>query len=316
MTLNHTHIGIDICKAHLDCYAMPAGKSKRFTNSPAGIKACINWICKQPDLYRIVFEPTGGYERHLLRALQDEGLPASMVSAYSVQHFRKAKNDSAKTDDIDACLLAYYGLAMNPDVTKIKPVYLSDLSDVIHRRLVLKQIRGAESTRIEKVNNKKCLKSIKTHMAYLDKGIKALDAEIKLILKSNELEQKAIILMKNKGVSHITAATLLADLPELGTLSRGEIARLVGVAPMNKDSGTSQGQRHIRGGRKDVRNAWYMASFVASQHNKPLKEFYQKLIKKGKPHRVAVTACMRKFIVWINAQMANHINGKEVFIMN
>lgn len=311
MTEGQTTIGIDISKEFLDCFAMPTNKSKRFVNSPAGIKACIHWICKNSSLYRVVLEPTGGYERPLLKALQTAGLPASRVNAFCVKHFRQAKNDQAKTDDIDAQALAHYGIAMSPKVTSPVSPLIEELKELVHRRRCLRDTYSAESTRLEKTTSEKCKNSITKHMAYLRHVITDIEDEIKVILQRPELEEKANLLMKNKGISYMTAATLLAEMPELGELTREKVARLMGLAPMNKDSGKSSGQRQIRGGRKQTRNSLYMAALSAVRFNKTLGAFYHRLKKAGKSHKVALIASMRKFVIWINAQMTNYINGNE-----
>jgi len=314
MTEIRTTIGIDVSKDSLDCYVMPTGKSRRFANSSTGIITCINWICKNSKVYRVVFEPTGGYERRLLKALLEAGLPASRVNAFSVQHFRKSKNDKAKTDVIDAEILAHYGLAMEPELTKAISPIIEELGELVHRRRCLKKQCSGESTRLEKTTSKTCLASIQKIISYLKQEIREIEIDIKRHLKHSELETKAALLMKNKGISHITAATLLAELPELGEISREKISRLMGVAPMNKDSGKSNGQRCIRGGRKETRNTWYMATLAAVRSSPPLRKFFLRKRKEGKPHKVAMVAAMRKFLICVNSQMYRLIQGQEYYI--
>lgn len=314
MTEPHTSIGIDISKEFLDCYALPLGQSRRFANSSTGIKTCLGWIGKLFCVERIILEPTGGYERPVLKALQLAQFPVARINAFCSQHFRKAKNDQAKTDKMDAIALAQYGIAFQPDITPALSAVVEDLKEIVHRRRSLKKDRAAELTRQDKSVHAWSLKSIERHIAFLDQEIKDVEREIKQLLIHPDLKAKADLLMANKGISFIIAATLLAEMPELGQLDRGQVARLLGVAPMSKDSGKSFGHRHIRGGRKSTRNAWYLATMVAVRFNPPLKNFFLKLKNQGKPYKVALTAAMRKFIIWVNAQIACHINGKLPFL--
>lgn len=308
-----TNIGIDVSKLFLDCCAIPAEKTKRFSNSPKGIKQCLEWIFKNNSIHRIVLEPTGGYEKAIIKALQNAMLPVSCVNARYIHHFAIANQDRAKTDTLDARTIAQYGKAMSPRITQSLPDCIENLEALVERRKTVQTMLLAERSRLHKADQETVVQSIKASLCFLDKSLQELTQAIEALLACDEMKESIQLLTKTEGIGMLSAANILAYLPEIGRLSAKEVARLVGVAPMNKDSGKHQGIKRIRGGRAHLRHALYMATLVAIRHNSALKAFYERLVLKGKAKKVAIIAAMRKLLVWLNAQMARKIAGKNLF---
>lgn len=305
-------IGIDISKHDLQGYVLPGKKERTFPNTPQGIKRCLTWIATHDQIGRLVLEPTGGYEKNLLNALWAAKMPVSCVNARFVHHFGIALKDQAKTDLLDSQKLALYGQTFLPKETPPPDPLKQDLSALIGRRKQLVESLRAEQNRYEKSPSLIILESLERSMTWLRKEIQHLNQKLESLLKEPEIKPLFDMLNKVKGLGLVTIANLVADLPELGTLSSKEIAKLVGVAPLNKDSGKLLQKRHIRGGRFHVRRVLYMATLVAIQHNQALKKIYLKLKSEGKKPKVALVACMRKFLVWINGMTRKHLKGETV----
>jgi transposase len=255
----------------------------------------------QPQL--IVVEATGGYEEELVQTLFEVGLPVALVSPQRVRQYAKAKGRLAKTDPLDAHLLAEYGKAIQPRLFVAKSEERKKLSALVGRRNQLNTMLQAEKNRLRS-SSAEVKSSVNRSIAFLKTELKDLDAQIQVFLKEQEdLDKQERLLRTAKSVGPVTAATLLADLPELGQLDRKQVAALVGVAPMNKDSGRKRGYRKTKGGRPDVRNVLYMSTLNGIQHNPIIQAQYEQLVKRGKEKKVAITACMRKMLVILNAMM-------------
>lgn len=305
-------IGIDVSKEHLDLCLYPLKAYKRYKNNNKGIKEVINYILKQGEVYRVVLEPSGGYERGVLHSLLESRANVSLVHCVKVRHFAKAKKDSAKTDKIDSLVLAEYGYLLEPKVYSMKDSYKITLSELVHRKESLKAMLLAEQNRLEKAYIKVISKDIKAHVSYLENQIEVVNKEIHAILEE-QAKMLHDILTKEKGVGDNSSAVLISSLPELGYLNNREIVKLVGLAPMNHESGSMRGYRSIRGGRKKVRNALYMATLVAVRYNDKIKQYYQRLVVAGKPKKVCLVASMRKLLIILNTKIYNHYNAKVVY---
>jgi transposase len=297
------YVGLDVAKASLQLDL--AGQSHGLTNDSKGHQRLLKLLRDQPAA-QIVCEATGGYEQPLVRALHAAGVAVSVVEAGRVRHFARAKGRRAKTDPIDAALLSDYGRALEPRPTSAPTAQESRLAHLSMRRLQLVQTLTAETNRAAHYLDKLCLRQARELRRVLEKQIEQCDAAIvELIAADPQLQQRAQRLDAIPGVGAITAATVLAELPELGRLSHEAAAALVGVAPFNRDSGGQQGQRHIAGGRASVRCALYMAALSAVKHDAILKAFYLRLRAAGKKPKVALVACMRKLVVLMNRLLKN-----------
>ena len=291
--------GIDVSKDHLDLALSQGTKSWQFANSPEGIDALAEFLEEhEPEL--IVLEATGGYEQlafHQLRQL----FPVAIVNPRRVRSFARAKGLLAKTDRIDARNLAHFAKVIQPHPQPPSSKAQQQLAGMVARRRQLHRMITAERNRLRNAHPA-LHPQLQAHIDWLRHALKDLDAAIKsLIAGDPELNDKAELLQSTPAVGLITAASLLADLPELGTLDRKKIAALVGVAPMNRDSGRKSGRRRIRGGRAPIRAAPYMAALSASRFNPVIRDFYSRLLDNGKEKKVALTACMRKLLTMLNA---------------
>lgn len=296
------HLGIDVAKESLDLGCWPSGRTYALSNTESGIQDLIA-ICQEHHPERIIVEATGGYEKLLLAKLFEAGLPVIVVNPRQVRDFAKALGILAKTDQIDGLVLARFGEAVKPEFRPLMDEQTQELRALIQRRHQLLRMWNAEHNRLETCHSS-VVSEIELHINWLQERIKSLEHELKLFLESNpNWREKDKLLQSVPGVGVNTSQTLLTELPELGQLNRKQIAALVGVAPFNRDSGKSQGQRVIWGGRSAIRKSLYMAAFVARQFNPVIKEFYEKLRAKGKPYKVAMVACMRKLLLILNSML-------------
>lgn len=303
-----TTIGIDVSKHTLDVFCHADGNNAQFSNSPEDIGRLMKWIKKRAEESLVIIEPTGGYERMVQHiALTTKGIHIAKVNARQIREFARAKGRIAKTDKIDASILAEYGIAMKPRVLALPPVQRQKLSALVKRRQQLTNTSSRERTRIEQTDCAFSKQSIKEVIAFLRQQVIDVDAAIRELIKSHEELHDAHQVIKNvKGIGPVTAAILLAELPELGRIGSKAISSLVGVAPHNVDSGSMRGQRHIHGGRKNIRNSLYMATLSAIRYHETISVFYQNLILRGKKPKVAIIAAMRKLIIILNAKMRDH----------
>lgn len=297
--------GIDVCKARLDCHALPSELSFSGDNSEAGIEALGQWL-KQLEIELVVMEATGGYETRAATMLMAGGFGVAVVNPRQVRHYAKALNRLAKTDRIDARILAEFGLGVAPQIRPLPDEQTRELSEMVSRRGQLINMRTQEKNRLAGTAGK-VREGIKAHIKWLDEQIHALDIDLTAKLRGSQAWcEKRDLLLSVPGVGSLSAAVLLARLPELGKLDRKAIAALVGVAPFNDDSGKRHGRRHIWGGRQDVRTTLYMATMTAKRHNEVIRELYERLRKNGKQFKVAMVACMRKLLTILNAMVKNN----------
>ena len=295
-------VGIDVSKAWLDVAVHEHKEITRFRNDEAGIASLVKVLKKlKPKL--IVLEPTGGFEMLVVAELSQAGLPVALVNGKRVRDFAKATGQIAKTDKLDARVLAHFAAAIRPEVRALRTEEEEQLTALLTRRRQVLDMLTVEKNRLVTVRAK-MRPDLETHIHWLSNNLKELDQEIEDFIKGSPLwKEKNNLLQSVPGVGPVTSATMLGMLPELGLLNRQEIAALVGVAPMNKDTGSKQGKRSIYGGRADVRSVLYMAALSAKKHNPFIRKFYQRLIQHGKEKKVALTACMRKLLVILNAML-------------
>lgn len=294
--------GIDVSKAWLDVVVLPAGETLHYGNEPAGITQLIESL-EQRVVGLVVMEATGGYETQAATALVGAGLRVAVVNARQVRAFARASGRLAKTDRIDAAVIAGFGRAVEPQIVHLPDEQTRALQALLVRRGQLLAMRTQESNRLGLVAEP-MRRQIRAHIAWLDRALKDSDHELSARLRhSPAWREKDELLRSLKGVGPMTAGTLMAGLGELGRLNRREIAALVGVAPFNRDSGTMHARRAIYGGRTRVRAMLYMAALSAVRANPVIGAFYARLRQRGKPHKVAMVACMRKMLTILNAMV-------------
>jgi len=296
-----SYVGIDVSKARLDV-AKLGGEVWQADNTPEGIAQLVQQLANiQPEL--IVVEATGGYQRNVVDALFHAGLCVAVVNPARVRQFARACGLLAKTDTLDALVLAEFGQRVQPKHYEGKNEAEKQLSALLVRRKQVEEMLKAEQNRLRTISP--VLRgSVERMIAVLKEEKKRLDEQIRELMNEHQAwQEQTEILGSAPGVGPVTTATLLADLPELGKMDRKKIAALVGVAPMNYDSGKKRGYRKTKGGRSDVRSVLYMSTLVATRYNPLIQSQYQQMLKRGKLKKVALTACMRKFLTILNAMM-------------
>jgi transposase len=304
MTSQKTWMGIDVSQALLDIYVLPQGLTLQQPNNEAGIQALIDQLLLLPSPL-VVVESTGGLERLLVSNLQRVSLAVAIANPRRVKGFAIAIG-KAKTDKLDAQVLAQFAQSVEPRVQSTVTPEAQHMSDLVRRRQQLVEMQVAEKNRLTRAS-KAVQQDIKAHIEEMQKRIETLNEQIQVLAhQQRDWQRKDEILQSVKGIGKVTAALCLAELPELGTLSEKQIARLVGVAPINHDSGKHTGKRIIAGGRTSVRCGLYMAALVAIRHNPVIETFYQRLITNGKLKKVALVACMRKLLVILNAMIRDN----------
>ena len=310
---NEIFVGIDVSKAALDVKVHPSGQSWQFANDAEGCEHLLKALKPlKPAL--IVLEATGGLEMPAACALNAAELPVAVVNPRQARDFAKATGRLAKTDSIDADTLALFGDRIRPEVRPMKSEELRALTALLARRRQLVEMQTAEQNRLGTAADKLVRQDIKAHLEWLAKRIKDVDNDLdKAIRDSASWKAKDNLLRSFKGVGPVISRTLTAELPELGSLDRKEIAALAGLAPFNRDSGKQRGRRSIRGGRGAVRSALYMGALTAIRCNPVIRAVYERLSKAGKPHKVAITACMRKMLTILNAMVRDEKPWQESF---
>jgi transposase len=303
--MTRTFIGVDVSQDFLDVHIRPASLRQRFANTPAGIADLIAWV-KPHAAERIVFESTGPYQKAAVGALLAEGLPAVVVNARQVRDFAKAMNYLAKTDTLDAAVIAHFAEVAVTTVRPLESQEIRDLREFYDRRGQLVHMLAMEKNQRHSAKvaqaSPKVLRSIDKHIDYLKDHIRDLEQRMdQLIERSAAFQARDEILQTITGIGPQVSRTLLAYLPELGQRNRQQITALVGLAPFNDDSGTHTGQRHIRGGRSKVRVGLYQAAVTAIRCCPQMKAFYAGLRARGKASRVALIAVARKLLVLANA---------------
>jgi transposase len=292
-------IGIDVSKDQLDVFVSPDNQSWSVPNDQAGCSTLVERLRSLCPKW-VILEATGGFENPVLVELCSAGLPAIRVNPRNVRNIAKGLGKLAKTDEIDAKILASYGPIAKPSITPLKPPDLQELTDLVLRRHQLIAILTAETNHLSSAS-KAVRQGIVSHISWLKKRIKDLNSDLEKKITANpSLQIKDQVLRSTPGVGPVLSATCIARLPELGQISNREITALVGLAPFNCDSGKFRGKRSIWGGRADVRCALYMGALAAIRFNPVIRQFYQRLVKAGKAKKVALTACMRKLLVILN----------------
>jgi len=298
-------VGIDVAKRSCDAARDNSPVSRTFECSRSGLQELVRWL-KTAAVAGVVLEATGGYERPVVEVLHRAGMPVSVVNPRQVRDFAKASGQLAKTDVLDARVLARYGKVFEPAAQGPVSPENQRLSALLLRREQLVKMKVAEQARLESLTDKTVRKWIKAHIRTLEKAIKRAMKEVQELMSTPALETASQRLQSVPAVGPIVSSTLIAELPELGRLTRREIAALVGVAPLNRDSGQHRGHRRIWGGRSRVRRLLYMSVVVGIRHNPVISAQYQHLLDAGKAKKVAITACMRKLLVILNAMLRDN----------
>ena len=296
-------IGIDVAKAELVIAARPSGERWTVANDDRGIRTLVDRLKgEKPEL--IVLEATGGYELLCVAALVAGALPVAVVNPRQVRDFAKATGQLAKTDRIDADILALFAERVRPEVRMLPDADAQELDALLARRRQLLEMLQAEKNRLGQVfgrGKRPVKKSLKSHIIFLERELRIADTDLGAMVRNSPAwRERDDLLQSVPGVGRVLSLTLLADLPELGRLSRRQIAKLVGVAPLSRDSGTLRGRRFVHGGRASVRGVLYMGALVATKYNPLIRAFYQRLLAAGKPKKLALVACMRKLLTILN----------------
>ena len=302
--MNETFVGIDVSKDSLEVALRPSNTVQSFTNDDEGIAQLIESLRpQQPAL--IVLEATGKYERRVARALAVEGLLFNIINPRQGRAFARATGVLAKTDRIDALLLARFAEVLQPEARSLKDEQTEALSDLVIRRRQIVEMITAEKNRLA-LATKRVRRDIQVHIRWMEKRLEDINDDIDELIRQSPLwREKDKLLQSVTGVGPVLASTILASLPELGSLNRKQIAALVGVAPFNRESGRYKGKQKIQGGRALVRNVLYMGTVAGIRANPVLRIFYERLVAKGKPKKLALTACMRKLLVILNTMLKN-----------
>jgi len=304
------YVGVDVSKARLDTSLEDGPSGASFANTAAGVTALRGRLqTLGPKL--IVLEATGGLERLAATELAAAGLPVAVVNPRQVRDFAKATGQLAKTDRLDAGVLARFAQAIRPALRPLPSAAAQGFAEQLTRRHQLVEMLAMEKIRLPQATGRGVRKNLKAHIAWLERQLHASEDGLRQLLESSPVWQaKRDLLAEVKGLGEVTIMTLLALLPELGTLGRKPIAALVGLAPFNRDSGTVRGRRTVWGGRAAVRRVLYMATLSAVRYNPPLKAFYDHLRQHGKLPKVALVACMRKLLTILNAMLRDNAHWK------
>ena len=301
--MDATYVGIDVSKATLDVHVRPSGEAFAVARDGNGLRALVERLRGvTPEL--IVLEATGGFETIVAAALASAELPVVVVNPAQVRHFAKALGQRAKSDPIDAAVIADFAAAVKPALRPLPNEAARLLAELVSRRAQLVEMLAAERQREERAANTRVRTSLKRHIAALTKEVKTIEGDIDGLIRSSPLwREKEDLLKTFPGVGETLARVFLAELPELGQLSRRKIASLVGVAPFTQQSGQWKGKSMIAGGRANVRSAVFMAAMTAIRFNDVLRTFYQHLLALGKPKMVALIAVARKLLTILNAML-------------
>jgi transposase len=302
----HYVAGIDVSKARLEVCLLPEGESFFVANDQQGIDELAGRLQEaRPEL--VVLEATGGYERPVAAGIATLRIAVAVVNPRQARHFAKATGRLAKTDKIDAEVLARFASAVGPEPSVLPDEEARALQTILSRRRQLSGMLVAEKNRLL-MAPEAVAKRIRAHVKWLEKELIRTDRELDEAVQESEIWRRNEGLLRSvPGVGPVLARTLLAELPELGALAPKRLSALVGIAPFNRDSGTLRGKREVWGGRAPVRATLYMGALVATRHNSVLKEFYERLLKAGKPKKVALVACMRKLLTILNAMMRDGV---------
>jgi transposase len=294
-------VGIDVAKQHLDIHVRPTDERFRLLRDEAGLGNLVERLRPLGPVL-VVLEATGGYEVPVAAALGSAGLPVAVANPRQIRDFARATGQLAKTDTLDALIIALFAEAVQPEARPLPTAQAQALGELVARRRQLTDMLGAESNRQQQAHDPRLQRRIATHIRWLTKALAELEADLDDTIRSSPLWRAQDNLLQSvPGVGGVTAFTLIADLPELGHLDRRKIAALVGIAPLNRDSGAWRGRRMIAGGRPTVRCVLYMAALTAIRFNPVIAHFYQRLTAAGRPKKVALIAAMRKLLTMLNA---------------
>jgi len=298
--MKEVYAGIDVSRDFLDVMVLPSQEKRRYANDEVGVSQLVVRLKKLSPVL-IVLEPTGGLEAMVAAALAAEGIKVAVVNARQVRDYARATGKLAKTDKLDAQVMAEFASAVKPQTRQLRDEETEEIKAVVSRRRQLLEMLTAEKNRMA-IARKNMKPSILTHIEWLKKEIADLDRDLRQRIEGSPIWRvKDDLLQSIPGVGKVLSATLLAELPELGKLNRRQIAALVGVAPFNRDSGNMKGKRCVWGGRASIRAALYMAALVSTRFNPVISSFYQRLLAKGKAKKVALVACMRRLLTIMNA---------------
>lgn len=301
-------VGIDVAKAELVVATRPADERWPVSNDERGLRTLVERLRRDAPAL-VVLEATGGYEVAAVAALAAAGLPVVVVNPRQVREFARATGELAKTDGIDAGVLALFAERVRPAPRPVPDEAQRELDALLTRRRQLLEMLFAERNRLGQATGRgraPVKKSLKAHIAFLERELKATDTGLAEMIRASPVwREKEDVLRSAPGVGRVLATTLLAELPELGRLSRRQVAKLVGVAPLARDSGTLRGRRFVQGGRASVRGVLYMGALVATRRNPVIRAFYARLLAAGKPKKLALVACMRKLLTMLSAMVAS-----------
>lgn len=304
--MNEVYVGIDVSKDSLDTATYPTRKQMRFSNDEVGISRLIQELHKLTPVL-IVIESTGGYETPVAYALQKAAMACAVVNPREVRDFAKATKKLAKTDSIDAQVLAHFAGVIQPEPRSLSDEKTRQLESILARRRQVVEMLTSEKNRLHHADYP-VKEDIQLHIQFLENRLQYCDSSLEGMIEESPIQREKYALLQSvPGVGPNLAKTLIIGLPELGSLNRWQIAALVGVAPLNHDSGSKRGTRHIWGGRPSVRAALYMSALVATQYNPLIKRFYTRLCEAGKLKKVALVACMRKLLTILNAMLKHHV---------
>ena len=298
---NQVSVGIDVAKATLDLHLLPSGQAHTLPNVKAGFQQ-LKQLLPNPARCLIVLEATGGFEREVVAELIDAGYRVAVINPKRARDFAKALGLVAKTDRIDARVLALFAEKVQPAPSEKTPEKQAEIEQLVARRRQLIELKTQESNRWDVTYVKAAKNSIQAVINTLEAEIRGIEKIIEALVQSDdEWRNKAQLIQSVPGLGSVTAATVMADVPEIGKLNRQQISALIGLAPYNRDSGAMKGKRSISGGRKSVRCVLYMAAIAARRCNPVIKAFADRLAQHGKPFKVIITACMRKLLVILNS---------------
>lgn len=305
MVKEQTYVGADISKDSLDIAIYGSAKKWRFSNDTSGIRQSLK-VFKRLEPVLVTFESTGGLELDLWAALSKAGISVAPVNPRQIRDFAKAKGKLAKTDTIDSETIAHFGQAIKPRPQTFPDT--NNLKELMARRTQIVEMITSEKNRFHAAHKPEIKQDIQIHIAWLENRLDNVDKELKnAIQESPALQEKDQLLQSAPGVGPALSATLLTQLPELGSLNRHQVAALAGVAPLNRDSGLLRGKRTVWGGRGRVRKALYMATLVATRYNPVIRSFYNRLCAEGKVKKLALVACMRKLLIILNSMLKFHV---------
>ena len=307
-----TYVGVDVAKAQLDVAVRPTGDRWEVSRDEAGVRQLVSCL-KALEPVMVLLEASGGLELPVVAALAAEAVPVVVVNPRQVRDFARATGKLAKTDALDAAVLAHFAEAVRPPVRPLRDAETQVLNSLAARRHQVMTMLVSEKNRLSAATTVAVRPRIEVHIAWLERELDDLDKDLRQTLRQSSVwREKDDLLRTVPGVGEQLSLTLLAYLPEPGTLDRRQIAALVGVAPFNRDSGSLRGKRTVWGGRARVRAALYMGALTASRFNPVIRDFYQRLLACGKPKKLALTACMRKLLVILNSMLKHRSSWRDV----